>query len=86
MPKPKGPVMYLLVLDGDIQSTPGSVILETGEASLDKDSLKPFLDKRNKDLDEYFGDDEEEEGDVCYCNYDLDSRPTWSIQEIPLIK
>lgn len=83
------PKVYILELVGDIQSTGGSVTLETGEASLDKEKLEPFRVKREKELDEYFGvgDDEEEDEDRewCYMNTDLDERPTWCIQEYELV-
>lgn len=88
MPKSakKGPVVYVLELVGDIVSTSGSVVLDTGEASLDKEKLAPFKEKREKELDEYLGDTSEEEDEpVCYHNTDLDERPRWVISEYPLV-
>ena len=92
--------VYVLELSGDIQSTPGSVTLEVGGVSLDKTVLERLKVEKDKELDEYLGeedddeseDDEEEDEDedyedgCTYMNYDLDSRPEWTIVEYDLLK
>lgn len=96
--------VYVLELLGDISNTPGSVTLEVGGVSTDKKVLENLKVQKDKELDEYFddGEDDEEEsdddedededdfddedGEYCYMNYDLSSRPEWVIQTYDLLK
>lgn len=91
--------VYVLELVGDIQNTPGAVTLEIGGVSLDKKALERLKVQKDKELDDYLGsdsgdteDDEDEDeddyddgGDITYMNYDLDSRPEWTITEHDLV-
>ena len=82
--------IYVLQLIGDIQSTPGSVTLKLGGVSLNRNALETLKVRKDKELDEYMGDDgcdynEEDEDGVTYLNYDLTSRPVWEITEHDMV-
>lgn len=80
--------VYVLELVGDIVNTGGSVTLETGGVSLDRSSLEVLREQKERELDEYFGVNEESDEDYhdwCYMNTDLSERPFWTIVEYDLV-
>lgn len=82
---------YILELEGDIESTPGTVTLEVGGVSLDREVLEKLKVVKDQELDEYLGDDASDEDDdypeqVVYHNYDLSGRPHWNIREYDLVE
>jgi hypothetical protein len=86
--------VYVLELLGDISNTPGMITLETGGVSLNRSKLETLKIQKEKELDDYLDarpipedDDEDDDTDeeYCYQNFDLSSRPVWTITEYDMI-
>lgn len=76
--------VYILELVGDIESTSGTHTIEVGGVSLSRQTLEDLKCHHDRELDEYFGDDEEEDT-FTYLNTDYSSRPEWVITEHDLV-
>lgn len=90
--------VYVLELVGDPINSSGCVTIEVAGTSLDRSKLEKLMVQKDEELDECFDghtepcdcDDEgcEEDhdgGEWCYLNSDYSSRPTWTINEYPLL-
>lgn len=84
------PKIFILSLYGDISMGSG-VTLEIGGVSHDRSKLETLKVLKDKELNEYFGDDGITEDlldgvpEYSYHNNDLSGRPTWDIEEIDLL-
>lgn len=76
--------VYVLQLVGSPYSAGGVHILEIGGISHEKKTLETLMVKKNEELDEYFGDDDGEDG-WNYHNCDFGERPAWYIEEMTLL-
>lgn len=74
--------VYVLELIGDIVNTPGSVVLDVGGVSTDKEILETLKKEYDEELDAGLGDSYDE---YEYMGYDLSDRPEWVITEYDLL-
>lgn len=74
--------VYVLELLGDLSNTPCSVVIDTGGVSTDREILETLKKEYDEELDEYFGDDDD---DFEYQGFDLTGRPEWTITEYDLL-
>ena len=82
----KNAKVYALVLFGEIpDSGQGSHIIEVCGVSPVRYLLENLKTKKEQELNDYFGDEEDEEDLVCYMNTDYVGRPEYEIIEVDFI-
>jgi hypothetical protein len=73
--------VFVLQLEGEIPCTGSTHIIEIAGVAFTKEQLMPILGEKEDELDDYFGDGFEEDGEYCYRNTDYSERPEWVIRE-----